>query len=331
MNGTKKTISGGDVSNATIGHPNDVFLYALNRTCSHVLCRLLSNQPEWDHSDYHFKRAFDFARDSFNWGPLNSVSDQQRQGFEKLLQEGFDEIKQERRSISSQGKATFLKEHTFYIWEPSKLSQSMWGGSATKPFTVREKGSGTDPACNKTNPTIFPDSFVSSWRPIFLIRHPALTFESWYRAESGARDVDLADRSWSFYTTYEYSRQLYDWYLSKNPSPGREPIVIDADDILDKSPTIERLCVSLGMDENKVLYEWDAIEAPENAGCRELKFMTGYWNSTSVDSSKSSRGLDINVARSRWEKDFGAETAAKLWKIVEGSMEDYEYLKSNKL
>ncbi|KAF4989218.1 hypothetical protein FGRMN_9275 [Fusarium graminum] len=294
MNGKKQTSGNGNASDAAIGHPNDVFLFALNRTCSHVLCRLLSDQPEWDHSDYHFKRAFDFARDSFNWGPLNTVSDQQREGFEKLLQEGFDEIQQERKAISS-------------------------------------RGSGPDPACNKTNPTIFPDSFISSWRPIFLIRHPALTFESWYRAESGARDVDLADRSWSFYTTYEYSRQLYDWYLSKNLSPGREPIVIDADDILDNSPTIKRLCVSLGMDANRVLYEWDTIKAPENAGRRELEFMTGYWNSTSVDSSKSSRGLDIDVARARWEKDFGAETADKLWNIVESSLKDYDYLKSNKL
>ncbi|KAH7251055.1 hypothetical protein BKA59DRAFT_392699 [Fusarium tricinctum] len=325
----------GNHTHATKGHPKDVFLFALNRTCSHVLCRLLSNQPEWLHSDYHFKRAFDFARDSFNWGPLHSVSDQQRQGFESLLQEGFDEIQQERMSISSQASslpcATFLKEHTFYIWEPSKLSQSMWGGPASPPFTVHEEGAAPGSACEKTNPTIFPDSFISSWRPIFLIRHPAMTFESWYRAEGGARDVDLADKSWAFYTTYQYSRQLYDWFLSKNPAPGSEPIVIDADDILDKGPTIKRLCVLLGMDENRVLYDWDTIKAPEGAGCRELKFMSDYWNSTSVDSSKSSRGLDINAARARWAKDFGAKAADQLWHIVEDSMTDYNYLKSNKL
>ncbi|KIL87155.1 hypothetical protein FAVG1_09709 [Fusarium avenaceum] len=322
MDSTNGINGNGNNTHATKGHSKDVFLFALNRTCSHVLCRLLSNQPEWLHSDYHFKRAFDFARDSFNWGPLHSVSDQQRQGFEKLLQEGFDEIQQE---------PTFLKEHTFYIWEPSKLSQSMWGGPASPPFTVLEEGAAPGSACEKTNPTIFPDSFISSWRPIFLIRHPAMTFESWYRAESGARDVDLADKSWAFYTTYQYSRQMYDWYLSQGPAPGSEPIVIDADDILDKGPTIKRLCVLLGMDENRVLYDWDTIKAPEGAGCRELKFMSGYWNSTSVDSSKSSRGLDIKVARARWEKDFGAKAAEQLWHIVEDSMVDYNYLKSNKL
>lgn len=105
MNSTNGINGNGNNTHATKGHSKDVFLFALNRTCSHVLCRLLSNQPEWLHSDYHFKRAFDFARDSFNWGPLHSVSDQQRQGFEKLLQEGFDEIQQERMSISSQASS----------------------------------------------------------------------------------------------------------------------------------------------------------------------------------------------------------------------------------
>jgi hypothetical protein len=105
MDSTKSINGDGNNTHATKGQAKDVFLFALNRTCSHVLCRLLSNQPEWIHSDYHFKRAFDFARDSFNWGPLDSVSDQQRQGFEKLLQEGFDEIQRERMSISSQASS----------------------------------------------------------------------------------------------------------------------------------------------------------------------------------------------------------------------------------
>jgi hypothetical protein len=157
-----------------------------------------------------------------------------------------------------------------------------------------------------------------------------MTFESWYRAEGGAREVDLADRSWAFYTTYQYSRQLYDWFLSTG-GQGSEPIVIDADDILDKGPTIKRLCGLLGMDEKRVLYDWDTIKAPEGAGCRELKFMSDYWNSTTVDSSKSSRGLDMNATRARWENDFGAKAADQLWRIVEDSMMDYKYLKSKKL
>lgn len=79
----------------------NVFLFALNRTCSHVLCRLLSGQPGWVQSNYHFKPAFDFARESFNWGPLYSVSNEQREGVENLLQGGFDEIQTELESAKT--------------------------------------------------------------------------------------------------------------------------------------------------------------------------------------------------------------------------------------
>ena len=93
-----------DNSEKSIGNtvkPNqirDVFFFPHVRTVSHVLCRLLSGQPGWaPQSDYHFKRAFDFARESFNWGPLTDVPDQIRNKFEELLQEGFDEIQRDRR------------------------------------------------------------------------------------------------------------------------------------------------------------------------------------------------------------------------------------------
>ncbi|KLO86355.1 uncharacterized protein LW93_11130 [Fusarium fujikuroi] len=215
------------------------------------------------------------------------------------------------QNLSTGGQSIPYPISNVEILKPCKLSEHMWEDV-------------------KTNPTIFPDKFLLRWRPIFLIRHPALTFESWYRAESAARSIDLADRSWAFYTTYQYSRQLYDWFLFKVGEPSR-PIVVDADDILDGSPTIKKLCNSLGMDEQHILYKWDTIKAPENAGCRELKFMSEYWNSTSIDSSKSSRGVNLDAVFGRWVEDFGAENAEKLKGLVHESMEDYNYLKGRKI
>lgn len=90
-----------DRSKSPEARTQNVFLFALNRTCSHVLCRLLSGQPGWIQSNYHFKPAFDFARESFNWGPLNSVSNEQREGVENLLQGGFDEIQTELESAKT--------------------------------------------------------------------------------------------------------------------------------------------------------------------------------------------------------------------------------------
>lgn len=329
----------------------DVFFFPHVRTASHVFCRLLSGQPGWaPQSDYHFKRAFDFARDSFNWGPLTDAPDPIRSKFEELLQEGFDEIQSDRRAAKNnvsyasnfrvrfllvidaeQGKNILLKEHTFYTWEPSKLSQSMWGDSGSPSFTVVEEGSSVSANVEKTNPTIFPDSFLKSWKPVFLIRHPAPTFESWYRAESGARHIDLSDKSWSFLTSFQYSRQLYDWFLSNSTDESSMPIVIDADDILDGSSTMKQLCSSLGMDPQYIPHKWDVIQAPENLGPREASFMGDYWNSTSIDSSKSSRGLDMAAKYAKWQADFGPDVARELLDLVEKSMPDYNYFKSKKL
>lgn len=217
----------------------------------------------------------------------------------------------------------------------------MWGVPATPPFTAADKSQKPPPHEPKTNPTIFPDAFVASFRPIFLIRHPALSFESWYRAESAARHVDIFDKAWSFYTTFQYSRQMHDWYLARavESQTGSDddtdatmmPIVIEADDMLEEKATIDKLCDMLGMDKACVPREWEVIQAPVGAGCRELKFMSGYWNSTAVDRSKSSRGLDLAGRRETWKREFGDEVGEELWRLVLAAMPDYEYLKGRRI
>lgn len=94
----------------TARHVNirDIFFFGHTRTGSHLLCRLLSTQPGYVQSNYHFKRAFDFARESFGFGALNDVSDQHRQGFEQLIQEGFDEIMHDRRSAAAEVSRCFI-------------------------------------------------------------------------------------------------------------------------------------------------------------------------------------------------------------------------------
>ena len=99
------TENNSEMSNGNIAKPNqirDVFFFPHVRTISHVLCRLLSGQPGWaPQSDYHFKRAFDFARESFNWGPLTDVPEQIQKIFEELLQEGFNEIQRDRTTAKN--------------------------------------------------------------------------------------------------------------------------------------------------------------------------------------------------------------------------------------
>jgi hypothetical protein len=175
-------------------------------------------------------------------------------------------------------------------------------------------------------------------QPIFIIRHPALAFESWYRTESSAGAVDINDKAWGFYMSYTYSRQLYDWYTSdenlKNcaASSSSVVIVVDADDIINQT-SVSKLCDLCGMDPNLVRYQWD-VTAPkdgEEVTQRHLSYMGGLWKSTTIDKSKSSEAVDLDEKHKAWTEQFGQRVADSLRKRVDYAMEDYTYLKSKRI
>ncbi|KJZ68671.1 hypothetical protein HIM_11943 [Hirsutella minnesotensis 3608] len=82
-----------------------------------LLYRLLSEQPGWIQSGYHFRDAFQFARQSFNWGPTSKITNMQRQEFESLLQRGFNELQQVRDAAI----AELILKHR-QQWEQSSRS-----------------------------------------------------------------------------------------------------------------------------------------------------------------------------------------------------------------
>ncbi|KAK5996457.1 Pyrrolopyrazine biosynthesis cluster F-like protein [Cladobotryum mycophilum] len=225
-----------------------------------------------------------FARQNFSWGPFTEISEENRQGYDNLLQAGLEKLENARAIAIAEEKPLFVKNHIFHLWEPSSLSQSMWGGECTQPFTCNPRSS-TSPT--RTNLTIFPDDYLASWLPVFMIRHPALTFESWYRAETCAGSVDVLGKSWSFFPTFRWSRQLHDLYLSReqeDPTGGySKPIVVDADDIIERW-SIDKLCEMCHMDPAHVRYEWGAklpADDPKSSQ-RQKIFMNGLWSSTSI-------------------------------------------------
>lgn len=194
----------------------------------------------------------------------------------------------------------------------------MWSGSGGPPFTVVEEEFSSSSDSEKTDPTIFPDRSLKSFRPVFLIRHPGLTFESWYRAEKGGeRPVDIKDKSWSFYTSFQYSRQLYDWFVSNSTDQSSMTIVIEADDMLEDGSAIKTLCDLIGMDRQHIAWQWDVIQTPDSATSRQLTYLSEYWGSTGIDSSKSSRRLDMAAKFTKWQDKFGLDVATELWNLVE--------------
>lgn len=226
-----------------------------------------------------------------------------------------------------------IKTHTCHLWEPSKLRQESIGGDG--PGADLRSQSSHASTGTTTNPTLLEDDFLASWQPVFLIRHPALVFESWYRAESQVAPIEIRDSVWSCFMTFRHHRQLYDWYASNGTKKGLEAptsrtpiVVIDADDIIDGESAMSKLCEMCNMDPQSICREWEAKEpaGTQALSARHLSFMNGFWQSTSIDKSKSSRGLDIAAKHAEWKDKFGVDVANVLLAKVEEAMVDYEYM-----
>ncbi|KAK5996009.1 Pyrrolopyrazine biosynthesis cluster protein F [Cladobotryum mycophilum] len=326
----------------------DIFLFSHPRTVSNLLCRLLSNQPGWSQSDYHFLKAFSFMRNSLHGTtPFPDMTPEQREAVDGLLQKSFDRLQQARDTAVAKDENVFIKNHVIHIWEPSGLSQSIWGGESAPPFPALPSShhNGDGPAsAQRTNPTVFTDEFLKSWLPIFLIRHPALVFDSWYRAERHSDHTNVFDQAWRIYTSFSYTRQLYDWFVANASTPAgpdeqqsvkvecSRPIVIDADDIIEQR-SIEKLCELCDMDPSIIPHEWEKSTPPAEEMKNGLaeKLMKDFWSSTSIDKSKSSAGINMEEKYQKWKDDYGIEAAGKIYERVQEAMSDYDYLKSKKI
>ncbi|EFE37245.1 hypothetical protein TRV_08101 [Trichophyton verrucosum HKI 0517] len=356
----------------------DIFLFSVSRTLSNVFCRLLSAQRGWVQSDYHLDKGFFQARDKFDWAPLDKISDELRQEYIELTHKGAeilqkareDAIKEvhnlvtpsqqsqksaDRRAIDTndqqQDKHLFVKNHSFFVVEPSALLDEAQRGEEVPSLTIvprplaaeAEGGVSATPARTKTNTTFFPDEYLLLWQPVFMIRHPALVVESWYRTETRVVPIGVKDRVWS-YLTFRYSRSLYDWYVARatesngtktaadgNSASSPWPIVIDADDVL-SGECLAKFCSACGMSVGHIKFEWEELPLEaQDVSKRHMSYMRDLWASTGLDQSKSSKGLDMEVRYGKWKEEFGDSVAEGLYERVQKLMPDYEYLKRSKI
>jgi hypothetical protein len=100
--------------------------------------------------------------------------------------------------------------------------------------------------------------------PIFLIRHPAVAFQSVYRIfleDEGSEDLYGGKGRWlSIFMTLHWTCRLYDWYTTLYSNETEHtahqivtwPLILDADDIIAEPRIVERLAGIIGMDVTKV-------------------------------------------------------------------------------
>lgn len=159
--------------------------------------------------------------------------------------------------------------------------------------------------------------------PVFQIRHPALMFPSFLRAQSKVMGrVHPKTPTIGACLHLHFSRDLYDWYA--NHPRALPPKVIDADDIMNNPAAVRQLCVEVDLDPEAVQYEWET--PPEETDPRKAAFLSTINASQGIKKGLDAKSIDIEQEKIKWQAEFGEEDAEDMARFVYDAMPDYEYL-----
>jgi hypothetical protein len=157
---------------------------------------------------------------------VENWSEEERQIMKNCFQAAFDEMDSYACEATATGKIAFLNMHTYFAIDPATKFAFNFGGIPGKAWKeeweVHWSGNETDGLASNGNETIFPDPYLKSWKPIFLIRHPALAFPSQYRAMLDLRVAvkphEIDERILRSTMTWRWNRRLFDWYIQNLPT-----------------------------------------------------------------------------------------------------------------
>lgn len=249
----------------------------------------------------------------------------------------------------------FAKEHASFLFTPRILEKyilpstggeavgSVSSNSTTPSFSLKIPESYGAPQ-TFSNETFLPDEYLLTWQPAFTIRHPALTFPSFYRAmvklsgtgSMSPRDFDIGAGT---SMTLRWSRILYDWYTEHGVTDiQKAPPVLDANDVIHSPQAVViPFCERMGLDPSKLKVEWDITpEAPKGGDgappqASQAIMLSTLLGSSGVEKGKAPETVDIAAEAEKWKKEFGEEVAGKIERAVWAAMPDYEYLKTKRL
>ncbi|KAM3456648.1 hypothetical protein MY3296_001603 [Beauveria thailandica] len=275
--------------------------------------------------------------------PRTEWSESETHELRQKYQSCYDELQQLLDVADQQDKMAVTKEHAPFIMSPAAVSDFLygiqddaepWKVNVPERYRVASRPPGLQP-----NPSALPDEFLLQCTPAFLIRHPALAFPSYYRVNLLYCDGDMAklENERVPYVaracTLCWTRQLYDWYAEAWTAQGRqakEPIVLDADDMVQDSLVVLRFCHLVGLDRALAKFHWDPVGKDEQGGVSAVTRQTLY-SSSGITKGKSFQGLTIEGEAEKWKAEFGELVGNRIEGWVRAAMPDYTYLVSKKL
>ncbi|KAF4445641.1 hypothetical protein F53441_10641 [Fusarium austroafricanum] len=311
------------------------------RTASNLLVKMLNLDEQGvrpaHHGGYFFLPSIP-KRFLASEKPISAWTEEESFGVNNAIQQCLERFEDYIDAAEKEGQIIFVKEHSMVLNHPrcenGYLHDSGEVQKEATPLTMRNI---VQPTRSPLNLTLFPDEFLKTWSPTFLIRHPALMLPSLYRTCLNDMEMDGFKRPtmepMPVEVTMKWQRTLYDFYAEHFVNDSIWPIVIDADDVMTCPQLVAKYAQLAGLDENKVRFSWNKAGEQDLNKLHpvEKRMLSSINASTAVDKSKVAGHVDIDQEAVKWAKEFGEEGAKKLKQWVRDAMPDYEFMHSKRL
>ncbi|OBS24678.1 hypothetical protein FPOA_05218 [Fusarium poae] len=272
--------------------------------------------------------------------PMDTWTEEEKASVDGIIQQSSQRFLEYIAAAEQEGQKIFVKEHSIMLNHPRVENHYLHGSKEDCDITgatpISIKGI-PEPTRSRLNLTLFPDEFLKTWKPTFLIRHPALMISSLYRTCQGPMDFNGIHRPKQEPCTAELSmrwhRTLYQFFAEHFANDSVWPIVLDADDIMTSPQLVSKYAKLAGLDDSKVIRSWDKAGDQEvnKMSTVEQRMLSSINASTTIDNSKIAGNVDIDKEVAKWTKEFGEGEAKKLEKWVRDVMPDYEFMHSKRM
>lgn len=303
------------------------------RTASNLLVRILNLDGQGAHPvrfNGYFWLSSLAQRRAVLEKPMAEWTVEDKEKLEEVEQQCFDNLLSYLAGAEKEGQLALFKEHAFLLNHPFYESELTHGRDTTigEPTVLKNDATGPRSPLNKT---VLSDEMLKSFKPLFLIRHPALSLASMYRAarsdefQRGSKEPDVTERS------SIWIRSLFDFYEAHQP--GEPPLVLDADDMMTSPELVMKYVKLVGLDPDKLRFSWEKA-SPEEISKQSIiaqKMLSSLNASDKVNLEKVGGNIDIDAEAQKWRAEFGDVDAAKLESWVRAAMPDYEYMRSKRV
>ncbi|KAJ5113927.1 hypothetical protein N7456_002461 [Penicillium angulare] len=345
--------------------PNRVLLVSIPRTASNLLVKVLnlpnqSNVHSNEKAGYFFYPGFvTAARGGYMEKPAEQWTNQEKEQVRATYQGCLDKIEECTSEAEEKNKMMFAKEHSFWMHPPASFQKKITGVHNEEFFNTFRVNTpekyGSTRTYSPLNETIFSDEYLRSWQMIFIIRHPALTWPSFWRSmlkfsKEGIIDEDEVQGGTTMANmSMRWSRSLYDWNLHQDRRHA--PPILDAYDLIHSPEVVIKFCEQAGMNSTALQFEWNcqADDSDHWASAQKVKevatktgvderhirashiMLNTLSHSSGLLKDKTPEEVDISTEMVKWKAEFGDEVAGKIKKAVWDSMPDYEYMKARRV